>query len=256
VAIDPSPPARPSGPDTDPHIDNNEIAAYRAISPLSTLSLIAGLGSILTFTSPYFAILGLLAIVLGLMAHRSIRKLSDVLTGEKLANVGIGLGLMFSLSALTLGFVQDRIVLYEASKFGRIFNEILQKGSTDDALFMKLPPAARKGKKAEVAVKEMVAQSRNPLERDQQQKSIQDVKARLNASADQVIDFDGVIQHSVNGLTIYAFGRYKLHGPPTKNYPNETQYALVKFQGVSEGSVYNWYVEEVTFPFTPSPAAN
>jgi hypothetical protein len=256
VAIDPSPPARPLGPETDPHIDNNEIPAYRAISPLATLSVVAGLGSIFTFTSPYFAILGVIAILLGVMARRSIRKLSDVLTGEKLANVGIGLGLMFSLSALTLGLVQDRIVLYEASRFGRTYGDVLQKGSTDDALFYKLPPTTRKGKKPEEAVKEMIASARNPLERDQHQKSVQDLKGRLNASADQKVDFEGIIQHSVNGLTIHAFGRYKLHGPPTKDFPEETQYALIKFQGLPEGGVYGWFVEDVTFPFSTTPAAH
>jgi hypothetical protein len=254
VAIDPSPPAHQLGPETDPHIDNNEVPAYRAISPLAAMTVVAGLGSILTFTSPYFAILGVFAIFLGVVARREIRRLSDVLTGEKLANAGIALGLMFSLSALTLGFVQDQIVLHESKKFGQTFNTVLQKGSIDDALFLKLAPEARKGKTAEQAVKEMIASSRNPMERDAHQKGIKDLKDRLNASADQKVEFDGIVQHSVSGLSIHAFGKYKLHGPPTKNFPDPTQYALVKFQGVSEGGKYNWFVEDVTFPFMPTPA--
>lgn len=256
MAIDPRPPARPvdARPEAGPRLDPDAVSTYRAISPLAILSVVAGLASILTFTSAYFAIFGVLAIALANLARRSIRKFSDVLTGERLANVGIGLGLLFSLSALTLGVVQDRIVQHEASKFARVYEEVLQKGSTADALFYKLPPAARKGKNPKEAIDEMTASMKNSMEREQHQKAVLDLKARLNASDNQAIVYDSLAQHSTDGLAIHAFARYKIHGPATPSFPNATQYALVKFRGDPVDGAYGWFVEDVTFPYPyPSP---
>ena len=98
MAIESQSPPRPIGADAGPVIEN-ELPAYRALSRMAIASLVFGIGSILTFTSPYFVPLGVLAVVSGMMAQRSIRKLPDVLTGERMANVGVALALLFTLTA-------------------------------------------------------------------------------------------------------------------------------------------------------------
>src|SRR5262249_3478299 len=133
----------------------NQIPTYRAISPEAVVSLICGVLAILSFAHWSFLICAVAAIVLGVRADRKIVRLSDVLTGRGLAQAGIALGLAFGLSAITLTVVQDWILARAASKFGRLYETVLAKGTLEDNLWYGQPPQARTGKTPEQIAKEL-----------------------------------------------------------------------------------------------------
>ena len=90
MALDPQP--RPVAST----VIENEIPAYRAISPLAVLSLVLGLLSLLCFTDPSFLVVAALAVTAGLLADRKIQRMPDVLTGRRLAQAGVALGLLLT----------------------------------------------------------------------------------------------------------------------------------------------------------------
>ncbi len=73
----------------------NELPTYRAISNRAIFSLVFGAMAIFCFAHPIFYVAAVLAVVLGVLAHRAIREYPDMLTGHGLANAGIALGLDF-----------------------------------------------------------------------------------------------------------------------------------------------------------------
>ena len=70
----------------------NEIPTYRAISGRAVFCLVCGVLSVFSFAHPVFYAFSILAVGLGIWAHRTIRRLPDMLTGQGLASTGIGLG--------------------------------------------------------------------------------------------------------------------------------------------------------------------
>ena len=84
----------------------NELPTYRAVSSLAVFSLLLGIGSVFTFADTRMAVLGVGALVAGLIALRKIKHYPDILTGARLARIGIALGLIFVLSATTFDYVQ------------------------------------------------------------------------------------------------------------------------------------------------------
>jgi len=84
----------------------NELPAYRAISPQAVVALICGLLAILSFANLYFLAFAAAAIGLGLLAERKIRRDPEIWTGRGLAHAGAALGLVFGLSAVTSEVVQ------------------------------------------------------------------------------------------------------------------------------------------------------
>ena len=137
---------------------DNEIAAYRAISPAAILSLICGVLAVLCFTSWFFLAFTLAAIVLGLSAERRIRRDPEIWTGRKLAQAGMALGLVFGLAAVTSTLVQDFLRSRGAGQFASQYAEVLKKGRIEDAAFYTVSPPAREGKKPVEIYKELTAQ--------------------------------------------------------------------------------------------------
>ena len=94
---------------TDPELPDsvieNELPAYRAISVRAVFSLVCGAIAIFTFAHPFFYLAAILAVVLGIVAHRAIRQHPDMLTGHGIANAGIALGLNGLLTALLVPFL-------------------------------------------------------------------------------------------------------------------------------------------------------
>ena len=84
----------------------NELPTYRAISNLAIFSLVCGALAIFSFAHPFFYLAAILAVVLGMLAHRAIRQYPDMLTGHGIANAGIALGLIFGLGCGTYTTVQ------------------------------------------------------------------------------------------------------------------------------------------------------
>ena len=59
----------------------NELPTYRAISATAISSVVCGVLSVCSFAHPVFYVFSILAIGLGIMAHRAIRRYPDMLTG-------------------------------------------------------------------------------------------------------------------------------------------------------------------------------
>ncbi|MBX6312515.1 MAG: DUF4190 domain-containing protein [Isosphaeraceae bacterium] len=140
----------------------NEIPAYRAISPMAVFSLVLGVLSALSFADYWFLGAAVAAIGTGWLADRKIRRLPDVLTGRGLAQAGIGLGLMFGLSSVTIGAVQYALLVRDAERFARSYAQVLRSGDLAQALHYKLAPQARRQQKPEETLKQFQQAARDP----------------------------------------------------------------------------------------------
>jgi hypothetical protein len=247
VAIDPNSPGRPVAADLEPTIIDNELPAYRAVHPLAILSLIFAVTSVLAYLSSYFVVFGAVAIVLGVLAQRKIRRLSDVYTGERMANAGIALGLLFSLSALTIGFVQGWMIDRDASKFAREYVKVLQDGTEVDAFYFESPPHTREGRAPQEVYEQAKAQAKGAMF-DEQIRPSRDIKRRLSGPG-QTVEFYGIFKHDSKDLQVYANAIFKFKGPKTQEFPEEAQYAEAVLHGLPKpGANYEWWIERLIFP--------
>ena len=228
----------------------NELPAYRAMSRAAIAALVFGAASILTFLWPYFAAFGALALVCGLVAQRNIRRLPDILTGTRMANAGTALGLLFTLSALTIIGVQYWIMDHEAGKFAREYVEALRSGSIDQAIYFENNPVYREGK----AVEEIAKEYREGMTKggmfEMQTQGVHDIQKRLSSGPGQTVELGDRISHDFEGMDAYATYLIVLQGPKSKEFPEETQYAAVTLLGTPKGRTYGWQVKNVRFPAT------
>jgi hypothetical protein len=247
VAIDPNSPSRPVAADLEPPIIDNELPAYRAVHPLAIVSLLFGAVAVLTYLSWYFAIFGAIAIVLGVLAQRNIRRLSDVYTGERMANAGIALGLLFSLSALTIGFVQGWMIERDAGRFAREYVKVLQQGTEADASYLESNPHAREGKTPQELYDQAKASAKGQMF-DEQTRPVRDIKRRLS-NPGQTVEFYGIMKHDSKDLQVYANAVLLFKGPKTQAFPEEIQYAEAVLHGLPKsGATYDWWIESLVFP--------
>ena len=82
-----------------PSDDVEEFEDYRSISKYAVFSMIMAIVSIVGLLFPAFAVFGLTAIVLGIMAKMSIRRYPKELTGSMVATLGIFAGGTLFVSA-------------------------------------------------------------------------------------------------------------------------------------------------------------
>ena len=235
----------------------NELPTYRAISTLAIFSLICGVAASFSFAHPFFYVLAVLAVALGFLAHRAIRQYPDMFTGQGLANAGIALGLIFGLTSATYAFVQSYVRTRQAEKFAKQYAEILESPALTDALLQTLHPDARKDQNGETIQKKL--ESTAPRERmsmDQKYGQLISLKKRLQSSKEEHVNFvkiEGVGDDEGNGIEIpiYAAALYEVHGPGSKEFPEKQQYAMAILKGRLKGRQYEWWVEDVRFPYTP-----
>ena len=124
----------------------NEIPTYRAISAQAVFSVACGVLSVCTFAHPLFYVFAILAIGLGIWAHRTIRQFPDMLTGQRLASAGIGLGLIFGLSTATITTVQYYVRTRQATLFATKFAKVLESGDKSQIMWWSSHPELRKDK--------------------------------------------------------------------------------------------------------------
>jgi len=203
VAIDSLPPVPAVDRGHDSAIDN-EVLAYRALSPLAIVSVIFGCASIFTFTHPGFAVLGVLAVGLGLLALRQIRKRPNVLTGTKLANTGIGTALFFTLMAATISGVQGWIYQHEAGKFARAYVDAIKKGGLNDLIYFQIAPSSRGTKTPQQLVDEIRAMSRHSDEFTSINHGLINLIRRTNAAGPPTVEFVRIEGSALEGIMRYA----------------------------------------------------
>ena len=131
----------PAGPAIE-----NEIPTYRAISRQAIFSVACGALSVCSFAHPAFYLFSVLAVGLGILAQRAIRRYPDMLTGAGLANAGITLGLVFGLISGTVSTVQYFVRKRQAEEFARKYAEVLKSPNEGDVLWYGTHPDLRKEK--------------------------------------------------------------------------------------------------------------
>lgn len=229
----------------------NEIPAYRAISPPAVVSVILGLLSILCFTHWFFLTCAAAAIVLGIFANRQIQRMPDVLTGRGLAQTGIGLGIVFAIASLTVSGVQDFIVLRSSKKFARAYVEALKKEPVEEAFWYHQPPDFRAGKAPAEVYKAVKDQIKQKQMFEMEFGDLLGLKRRLASTAGQDVHFGQIESIGFNGLIPYATVQIEVHGPKTAEFGEEEQFALAVLKGETKNRKNQWWVESLKFPYRP-----
>jgi hypothetical protein len=256
VAIDQNhPPA--SAPQVSASAIENELPAYRAVSKAAIFSLIFGILALLSFANTMFIAAAVIAVALGLSAERKIQRHPDTWTGRGLARLGTALGLIFGLSALSIGIVQSQIRHREAEKFARALPDVLKNGSIEQFLYYKVPPSTRETK-SEAEVMEQVQKSRpdpnnaQAIMKDRYQLGpIVELKDRL-ALPNETFRFEKIEKDGVEGLTPWAAALYKIEGPGNQNYPKKEEYTLLIIKQDPSSPRAGWWIDHVAYPYQPS----
>lgn len=254
MAIDQTPTAVSAEAVQTPAIEN-EFPTYRAISSAAVLSLICGLGSVFCFADLWFLLLVAVAVILGIFAMRKIRQFPEVLTGTGLARVGIGVSLLFGLSALTQMLTQEITINIDAGQFARTYVGILKDDPLSVAIWYQQPAAYRKTKSPDELVDELKA-SKSPNGDPFQQRSepVARIKDRLKTSG-EMLTYSQIETKAVDGLTVYANALLKLEGPGNAEHPEQKEeFALVQLVRSPEADRLDWVVKEIVFPYTPRSA--
>ena len=228
----------------------NEIPTYRAISPQAVASVILGVLAVLSFAHWIFLVCAAGAIVLGILADRKIVRQNDVLTGRGIAQAGIALGLIFGLSALTTTAVQNWLLVNQATKFAKIYEGVLNKGSFDDAIWYGQPPMYRSGKTPLEVVTEMKKSRPGGSMFDMEHMPLMRLRERLNEGGAD-IRLSEIEQYGKEGLNAFAAVRYELYAAGSTPLPEEERFAVVLLKGLPRGQRFDWWVEKVGFPYKP-----
>ena len=232
----------------------NEFAAYRAISSGAILSLVLGLVSVFCYASLWFLAVVAASVVFGLISLRSIRRLPDVLTGTVFARIGIGIALLFGLTAVTQQVAEDVMANLDASRFAKHYVEVIKNEPVSMALWYQQQPDYRQSKSPDEIVDELKkskGKSADPY-KDRAGALLQ-IKERLQGKGES-IRFARIETKVVNGLTVYANALLDLDGPGSKEFPEKEQFALLQMIKGPKAGKFDWVIEEVKFPYTPASA--
>ena len=255
MAIDQTPSTSSPDPAAIAAIEN-EFPAYRAISSTAVLSLISGLASVFCYADLWFLGFVAAAIILGLFSIRKIRQLPDILTGTAFARLGIGLAMLFGLTAVTRVVSQDFLINMDASQFAKHYIGVIKDESVDSALWFQQDPAYRKTKSPAELVQEL-RKTKNPAGMDPYQDKmsvLQKIKDRLKGQGEE-IHYSKIETRAVDGLTTYANALIELDGPGSKDFPEKEQFALFEMVKGGDAGRLDWVVKDVKFPYTPASVA-
>lgn len=230
----------------------NEIAAYRAISPLAVVALILGVLSVLSFASPYFVVLPVLAATSAVLADRKIQRMPDILTGRGLAQAGLGLGLVFGLTSVAVSSVQGVLRINQAKTFARKYEAVLRKVSLDEILWYGQPPAIRVQYTPEQFAQ---ATGKDPTSARMADEKNAPYKLFLKALAvpGAAVHFREIETHGEDGLELFAAAQYEIHSPNAAPPEPKEQFAVAVMKATRTGKGrYEWWVEDFRFPYKPA----
>lgn len=231
----------------------NELPTYRALSSRAVFSFLCGLLALFSFAHPFFYLFAALAVILGISADRKIQRYSEILTGRRLAQAGIAMGLVFGLSIATITMVQTFIQSREAAKFARYYGELLKKGSLADILWIGMPPQQRKSVSPQQVIERMQsAKSQELAMMEMKNAPLKAIKKRLSSSNQEDIHFVKLEGQTTEHLNVVAFALFEVHGPGTKDFPEKEEYALAVLKGVPKGKDFEWWVDDLRYPYKPS----
>ena len=225
----------------------NEIPAYRAISPGAIVSLILGILAFFSYTSLWFLVLPIGAVVV-----RKIRRMPDILTGEKFAQAGIFLGLAFGLTASTISGVQQVIRMRRAEAVARSFERVLKERTIDDCIWYSQNPERRKSLTPEKLVLEMKSQSpQNAQMMEMELRPLRDLKAHVD-EPNARIHFLRIEGLGDSAMALEADVLYEVHSPQSKTPGDKDTFALAIVHQVNTNRKLEWWCEKVIFPYRPA----
>jgi Domain of unknown function (DUF4190) len=238
----------------------NEIPTYRAISGRAVFSVVCGVLSVLCFAHWVFYALSILAIGLGIWAHRTIRRFPDMLTGQRLASAGIACGVIFGASSLTITTVQYLVRSRQAKLFATKFATVLEAGDMSSILWYNTHPETRKDKTAADISRELDSK---PMERRRMESSVgplaqlTKLHERIASSKEQKVRFielERVGEDEQGGLELQVFATalFEIAGPPSEKFSAEKEYALAVLKARPKGRTYEWWADTVLFPYKPA----
>ena len=225
----------------------NEFPTYRAVSARAVTSVILGMASVFCFTSLWFLLLAAVAVVFGWVALRTIKRLPEILTGSGLAKTGIGLALVFGLTALTRTVVENAVLTYGAGQFSKGYVEILKSQPLATALWYKQSTAYRKEKTPDQLIEELKG-TKSPGGADQFSEesgpvlAIKEVLKKPNTE----IHFSAIESNLVDGLTHYANALIDI------DTPDGEKFALLQLIKDPGSGFSDWRVREINFPYKPA----
>ncbi len=242
-----------SEPSADSVIEN-ELPTYRAISSRAVLSVLCGVMALLSMAHPFFYVFAVLAVVLGFTADRNIQRFPDMLTGRRLAQAGAAMGLIFGLGIATVSTVQGMIRSRNAAQFSQHYASVLKDGTLADAMWLGLPPQQRKGTTAEDVMQKMQSSKKQEqVQLDMKIGPLKKLKQRLDQKG-QDFHFVRLEKELDEGLTAVALAVFEVHGAETKDFPQKEEYALVIMKGTSTENGYEWWADDVRYPYQPNSA--
>ncbi len=226
----------------------NELPAYRAVSATAVVSLIFGMLAIFSFVDLWFLVCGALAIALGLWADAKIRRYPDLLTGQRLARVGVGLGLVFVLSASTVHVTQALVLRRSAARFGTYYAKVLKASDLPHAVWYRQPESARKKKTADEFLKDIQNESRRePMMLDSYMGPVTGIQKRLQQEH-WSIRYREIEESGYDRVTPYAFLLFEMVPPagPGKSAP---EYAVVDLRSETNRPGFHWYIQDMKYPY-------
>lgn len=230
----------------------NEIPAYRAISPQAVVAVILGVLSVLSFASWYFLILAVGAVALGFLADRAISRAPDRLAGRGLAQVGIVLGLLFGLTTVTIGTVQDFLRAREAKAFAQVYEEVLKTGSFEQVVWYEQPPEVRKAHTPEESFADLTKGQSNAAMFEQKHAPVREFKKALGESGGDV-HFSGLEKHDDDGMSLVATALFEVHTPKAEKAEDKERFALAYMKAEKgKNGKYEWWIENFLFPYKPA----
>lgn len=229
----------------------NELPAYRAVLPMAVVALILGVLSVLSFASYYLLALAVLAVLIGIFADRKIQKFADLYTGRGLAQAGVGLGLIFGLTAVTVSSVQGFLNARQASAFGREYAKVLSAGTFDQAVWWTQPPSGRVSFTPEKLMAELTGSPTNAHAFDEKNAGLKSLKKALNTPG-AALHFQKLESSGIDGLTPFGVILYEAHAPQAAE-PEGFARVICKATQNKLGA-YEWWVEAVTYPVKPETA--
>lgn len=231
---------------------DNEIPAYRAISPPAVVSLILGILGLLSFANWFFLIFAAGAVLLGVYADRKIRRDPEIWTGRTFAQLGTALGLVFGLAAVTVSLVQGLVRSQDATRFSRMYAEVLKKDSPEVAYWYTIQPASRDGKSAVELYDKAKKQARHPQEFEMMMGGASKLKKHADSLPGTDIHFVRLETHGIDGVHPFATALLEVHSPASKDTPASEEYALLYLKATSLRGKYHWWIEESKYPYQPS----
>ena len=226
----------------------NEIPAYRAVSARAVACLIMGILSVLCFTDYWFLILAGLTIVTGILANRAIDRMPDILTGKAISHAGISLALIFSLSAVTFSTMTYYLRANQAKIFAMKMQDVLYRGSLEEAMFYFQTPENRKDSSPEKMVEKMPKSGPEADSMGMQFGPLKELKKAI-ALKDSDFHFDEIEKVADDGASIYAASVFEVHAPnAAAPFPKEG-YAFLLLKGNKNKGKYEWLIAEIRYPY-------